>query len=68
MKSFFEEYGFVAIAAIVVVLLLVMVKPIGNRIQGQVNDLTDGFGTQVNEFMNNEFDAIGSDTGDIING
>ena len=58
MKSFFEEYGFVAIAAIVVVLLLVMVKPVGGMIQNQVNNLTNGFGTQVNSYMTNEFNGL----------
>ena len=29
MKAFFEEYGFVALAAIVVIIMIIMATPVG---------------------------------------
>lgn len=64
MKSFFEEYGFIALAAIVVVLLIAMATPVGNAIRNSVlgliakftattNGLTDKMGADINAMQNN---------------
>lgn len=47
MKAFFEEYGFVALAAIVIIILIVMATPIGNAINANLNSLVESFGTAV---------------------
>lgn len=48
MKAFFEEYGFVALAAVVVILLIVMSTPIGNSIETALSGFVDNFATGVN--------------------
>lgn len=46
MKKFLEEYGFVILIAIVVILLIVMATPIGNTIKSSVLNLVDSFGSK----------------------
>ena len=46
MKTFLEEYGFVILIAIVIILLVVMATPIGNTIKASVLGLTDSFGSK----------------------
>lgn len=46
MKSFLEEYGFVILIAIVIILLIVIATPIGNTIKASVLGLTDSFGSK----------------------
>ena len=43
MKSFLEEYGFVILAAIVVILIIAMCTPVGNLIKRQVMNVADSF-------------------------
>ena len=43
MKSFFEEYGFVILAAIVVILLIAMASPIGDLVKAQITGIVDSF-------------------------
>ena len=44
MKAFLEEYGFVILIAIVIILLIVMATPVGNSIKASVLSLVDRFG------------------------
>lgn len=46
MKSFLKEYGFVILTAIVVIMLIVIVSPIGGTIKTSVSGLVDGFGNR----------------------
>ena len=43
MKTFLEEYGFVILIAIVIILLIVMATPVGNSIKASVLSLVDRF-------------------------
>lgn len=47
MKSFFEEYGFVILAAIVVIALISMTTPIGDAIEESMLSVVDGFTERV---------------------
>lgn len=44
MKSFFENYGFTILAAIVVILLIAITGPIGNLIRDNISHFVEGFG------------------------
>lgn len=46
MKSFLEEYGFAILTAIVVILLVVMVTPVGNTINASVLGVIKSFGNK----------------------
>ena len=46
MKTFLEEYGFVILIAIVIILLIVIATPIGNTIKASILGLTDSFGSK----------------------
>ncbi len=52
MKSFFEEYGFVILAAIVVILLIAMITPIGSVVKKQINGIIISFGNKTNIKLN----------------
>ena len=52
MKSFFEEYGFVILAAIVVILLIAMCTPIGNLVKSQITGIVDSFANKTNSKLN----------------
>ncbi len=52
MKSFFEEYGFVILAAIVVILLIAMCTPIGNLVHTQINGIVDSFSSKTTAKFN----------------
>ena len=52
MKSFFEEYGFVILAAIVVILLIAMCTPIGNLVKSQITGIVDSFANKTNTKLN----------------
>lgn len=47
MKAFFEEYGFVALAAVVVILLIVM-STLSYSIETALSGFVDNFATGVN--------------------
>lgn len=49
MKSFFEEYGFVLLAAVVVVGLIAMTTTVKSTISTNVNGLVSSFTNQVSE-------------------
>ena len=48
MKSFFEEYGFVILAAVVVIALIGMTSPVGEAIEESMLSVVDGFTEKVN--------------------
>ena len=52
MKSFFEEYGFVILAAIVVILLIAMATPIGDLVKIQVSEVVNSFGSKTQSKLN----------------
>ena len=43
MKTFLEEYGFVILIAIVIILLIVMATPVGSTIKASILGLTNSF-------------------------
>ena len=47
MKAFFEEYGFVALAAIVVIILIIMATPVGQTIETALKSMVQSFLDQV---------------------
>lgn len=53
MKAFFEEYGFIVLSAIVVLLLIAMAEPIGNTIRDSAEEIATTFAeTVMNEMPN----------------
>lgn len=52
MKSFFEEYGFVILAAIVVILLIAMASPIGDLVKAQITGIVDSFANKTESKLN----------------
>lgn len=56
MKAIFEEYGFVILAAVVILLLIGMTTPIGNAIESSIVGIVENMTEQVNNqvaFNNN---------------
>ena len=47
MKSFFEEYGFVILAAVVVIALIAMASPVGEAVEDNMKSIVNGFGSKV---------------------
>lgn len=43
MKSFFEQYGFVILAAVVVIILIAMATPVGGVVRNQINNVAINF-------------------------
>lgn len=41
MKAFFEEYGFVLVSIVVVMLLVGMTSSVGNSVQGKLTDAVE---------------------------
>ena len=52
MKSFFEEYGFVILAAIVVILLIAMATPLGGLVKSQITNIVDSFSNKTQSKLN----------------
>lgn len=52
MKSFFEEYGFFILAAIVVILLIAMATPVGDLIKLQIDNTINSFGSKTQSKLN----------------
>lgn len=52
MKSFFENYGFVILSAIVVIILIAMAGPIGNTIQNSISNIVEGFKNKTETRLN----------------
>lgn len=53
MKAFFEEYGFIALSAIVVVILIALATPVGDAIKSSVMSLVGKFSTTTNTLVDN---------------
>lgn len=49
MKAIFEEYGFVILAAVVILLLIGMTTPIGNAIESSIIGIVENMTEQVNK-------------------
>lgn len=49
MKSFFEEYGYVILAAIIVILLIAMATPIGTLIRSNISHIVESFGEKTTQ-------------------
>lgn len=52
MKAFLEEYGFSILAAIVVILLIMMISPVGVSIKESLNGIVKGFDGSVSNGLN----------------
>lgn len=53
MKAFFEEYGFIVLSAIVVLLLVGMASPIGEKVKESTIGIVDSLTTKTTtEFGN----------------
>lgn len=48
MKAFFEEYGFVLVSIVVVMMLVTLVPIIGKSVGGQLTDLSGKLEEKVN--------------------
>ena len=48
MKAFFEEYGFVLVSIVVVMMLVTLVPVIGKSVGGQLTDLSGKLEEKVN--------------------
>lgn len=48
MKAIFEEYGFVILAAVVIILLIGMTTPIGKAIEDSIVGIVENMTSQVN--------------------
>lgn len=55
MKAFFEEYGYVMLAAVVVLVLLGMVKPIGAKVQSTLEKTVDTFDSRLQSTVSETF-------------
>lgn len=52
MKSFFEENGFVILAAIVVIILIAMATPLGGLVKSQITNIVDSFSNKTQSKLN----------------
>lgn len=48
MKAFFEEYGFVLVSIVVVMMLVTLVPIIGKSVAGQLTDLSGKLEEKIN--------------------
>lgn len=60
MKAFFEEYGFIVLSAIVVLLLVGMASPIGTKVQESTIKIVDNLTAKTTaEFGNTDSGSEG---------
>lgn len=52
MKSFFENYGFVILSAIVVIILIAMSGPIEHTIENNISNIIGGFSDKTSQRLN----------------
>ena len=52
MKSFFEEYGFVMLAAVVVIALIGMTTNVGSAIESNITGLITSFSAKIGASLN----------------
>lgn len=48
MKAFFEEYGFVLVSIVVVMMLVAMVPTVGGAIEGKLSDVAENITVDLN--------------------
>lgn len=52
MKEFITEYGFVALAAIVLIIIIGIAPRLGNKVEESTNSMVDGFAETTNQWFN----------------
>ena len=65
MKSFFEEYGFVILAAIVVILLIAMCTPLGKVVRQNIESIMNSFSAKTNSMLNDSLNTAVNTTNDL---
>lgn len=63
MKRFFEEYGGIALAILVVLVLIAILSPVGGKIKGSLKEVTKGFNDKMKNGMNSSGIGFGGSSG-----
>ena len=63
MKRFFEEYGGIALAILVVLVLTAILSPVGGKINGTLKEVTKGFDDKMKNGMNSSGIGFGGSSG-----
>lgn len=63
MKRFFEEYGGIALAILVVLVLIAILSPVGGKIKGSLKEVTKGFDDKMKNGMNSSGIGFGGSSG-----
>ena len=63
MKHFFEEYGGIALAILVVLVLIAILSPVGGKIKGSLKEVTKGFDDKMKNGMNSSGIGFGGSSG-----
>lgn len=63
MKQFFEEYGGIALAILVVLVLIAILSPVGGKIKGSLKEVTKGFDDKMKNGMNSSGIGFGGSSG-----
>lgn len=63
MKRFFEEYGGIALAILVVLVLIAILSPVGGKIKGSLKEVTKGFDNKMKNGMNSSGIGFGGSSG-----
>ena len=58
MKSFLEEYGFAILAAIIVIILIMMVSPVGTSVKESLGSVVFKFTGTANEGLDSASDVL----------
>lgn len=66
MKSFFEQYGFVILAAIVVIILIAMCTPIGSVVKTQIESITNSFASKTENKLDTTYNERSLEAGTVI--
>lgn len=64
MKSFFENYGFVILSAIVIIILIGISTPIGTLVRENISHIVDSFGNKTSQRLDYAFKEL--QKGDVI--
>lgn len=64
MKSFFENYGFVILSAIVIIILIGISTPIGTLVRENISHIVDSFGNKTSQRLDYAFREL--QKGDVI--
>lgn len=63
MKRFFEEYGGIALAILVVLVLIAILSPVGGKIKSSLKEVTKGFDDKMKNGMNSSGIGFGGSSG-----